>query len=288
MTSNATLTRGTETVTFPIQEESGSTPISRGIGAPSHTLHPNGRVNPRSGARAMAASETITLATQLFADDGGYTTALDLADMIKAHSGGDNLLLNVPFQEYDSDLKVFPAAGSDEALSLEYPAGSRKIVTSLKLTRVGVVLGTSSDFRVDTPRDGGSGSIELYGDNNTVDFKDDNITVARSVGRPNSEISRDYNNYPRVTDQRKSSYDAFDLTLTHVQNAAQKTRDLRDMILERRGYKTMTLDFNGTYGMGQFNVMPSGGNALQTARIAGRKGDEHQRVPTLKLRVVSE
>lgn len=226
---------------------------------------------------------TYTISTRLY----DKANALALADLIKAHSGGQAATLDIPLDGYDSSVSVFPAAGTQQALSLEYAAGTKFVEVQLSLTRVGSVRGTSSALRADTPRKDGSGPIALAGDGISVEFPRD-ITVERALGRPHVDVSgRSDQDYPTVTDERKSSYDAFTLSLTSISDAAAKTASLRDMFLQKRGRDSLTLDFGGVHGMGRFNVVPDpGAQALRMVDISGRKHSEDMQVPQIQLRVV--
>lgn len=280
--TDATLSRGSRSVTFPIVDERGTPLISRSFGKPNHSTHSNGEPNPRSGLDARSGSESITIETRF--DDN--QTALKIADIIKAHSGNTNLTLDVPLPTFESAFNVFPAAGNETALSLEYPTGTKQINMRLTLSRVDTVQGTDANFRADTPRASGDGPVTIDGGTRTISFEGFGLGVERDVGRPNVDVSARYSDYPTVIDKRESSFDSFSLTLESVGNAAQRVTKLRNMFRVRRGRDTLTLDFNGHLGMGQFSVMPSGSNALRWVEVAGRKNDENMRVPEINLRVV--
>lgn len=281
MTTTATLSRGDESVSFPITNEAGAPLIARDFGKPNHNVEPTGTPNPRTGNDTQSGSETLTISTVLDSNE----TALNLADLIKAHSGGTPTTLSVPLGEFDNNIDVFPAAGQQQALSLEYEPGRQYISADLALTRVDSVQATDSEFRADTPRATGNGPVALVDGATVVEFSTD-LTVERTVGRPNVDVRRRYTNYPKVTDQRKSSYDVFDLSLTSLSNATSTVTTIRDMFRKRRGRDTLTLDFNGLYNMGSFNVMPDGSQALRHVRLGGRKGSDDMSVPALTLRVV--
>lgn len=281
MTVMATLERGSTTVSFPITDDAGTPLIARDIGKPKHDIIPTGEINPRSGQDRQSASETITIETRLYDTD----LAIRLADLVKAHSGDDETILNIPLPEFDDNINVFPAAGQEQALTLEYVPGTKRIDVDLSLSRINSVDATSSDFNVPTPRSTGSGPITLSDESRTVAFSS-GITVERNLGRPNVDVRSRLTDYPKVTDKRTSSYDAFSLTLKSVSSATSKVTDLRDMVRERRGRDTLTLSFAGQFGLGQFNVMPSGSAAVRWVQTAGRKNEEDMSVPQISLRVV--
>lgn len=283
--ATATLERGSRTVDIPLIEEAGAASPTRAVGLPSHEIHEDGRVNPRSGIHNHSVNEQIQFSTRLY--DGDIAIAHDVADMIKAHSGGQPITLNVPFQEFDNDMLVIPAAEQDTALEIEFPAGAQYCNLSLTLTRVGQLLGTDSSKTAPTPRAPGSGPITLSSTSQSVEFATGSVTVTREVGQPNLEASRrPAQQFPTATDKRGSASDIFEITLEHLTDPSGKISRVLDLVRTLRGRETLTLEFNGTYGMGGFNVMPSGSNAFRHVRVAGRKGSEHQRMPALKLRVV--
>jgi hypothetical protein len=206
---------------------------------------------------------------------------------MKAHSGGTATTLDIPLPHFEDSIEVFPAAGQEEALSLEYPSGAGYATVDLSLSRVAGVDGTSSGFRADTPRTDGDGPVVLSRDGTSFTFST-GATIERALGRPNVDVRARYTDYPKVTDQRTSSYDAFSITLASERNAAQRVRKLRDMFRQRTGLSTFTLSFNGVYGMGEFTVMPQGSAALRNVHTGGRDDNEDMSVPEIALRVVTD
>jgi hypothetical protein len=284
VTLQATLSRGSESVSVPILDESGTPLISRSFGKPNLNIRSTGAPNPRAGQDVRSGSETLTITTRLY----DYETALDLADLVKAHSGGESAVLDIPHPAFEDSIKVFPAAGQEEALTLEYEPGAGYVSVDLSLSRVTETFGVDSAFRADTPRATASGTptIFLSRGNDTLAF-DTGVTIKRSLGRPDVDVSaRTDTDYPVVIDKRSSSFDMFELTFESESNAAQRITTLRNLLRDRGGRTTFTLDFNGAYGMGAFTVMPSGSEALRNVIIGSRNNDEDMSVPQLQLRVV--
>jgi hypothetical protein len=128
-------------------------------------------------------------------------------------------------------------------------------------------------------------AISLSRGSDTLTFQT-GVTIERSLGRPNVDVSARYTDYPVVIEKRDSSFDMFELTFESEENAAQRITTLRNILRDRRGRTTFTLDFGGAYGMGAFSVMPSGSEALRNVIIGSRNNDEDMSVPQLQLRVV--
>lgn len=276
---DATLSRGGMSISLPVRDEAGTPLLARDFGKPNHGVESVNDPDPRPKQDAQSGNETITITTQIHT----YQTALELADLIKAHSGGEAITLDIPLGEYENSISTVPAVGQDEALTLAYPPGQGETINvDLSLSRVNQVFGTNSGFSADTPRASGSGPITLSSSSRSVVFERSQ-TVERSLGRPNSGTFARYSDYPKVQDERKSSYDAFDISLTSIADSVQKVTALRNMFRKRRGRDTLTLDFNGLYGMGAFSVVPRGSGALRHVRIAGQAED--QTVPQIQLRV---
>jgi len=183
--------------------------------------------------------------------------------------------------EYDT-VNVVPQAGQEQALSLEYlPGGMDQVLVNLGLTQVDRVLGNVKP-QANTPTASGSGPIQLIGLNNTIDLVQD-VEIVRSVGRPESDLGTGIDPLPYYTDRLRSAYDAFEISF-QSSDPSGTIKTIADEFQQQLGSKSMTLDFNGIYGMGQFSVVPAGSQALRTARTTGVEG--HGSIPTVNLRVV--
>jgi hypothetical protein len=286
----ATLTHNglNESLTFPVLSEGGSPLFSVDIGKPELNIYENGELQPRFlDTRSLIENYTIT--SQL-TGPSAYVDAIQLADIIKSRTGnGEELTLelsgtNIPTAYPTSPTTVAPAAEQERALELTYSPGRKNVVdVELQLTRVGNVNGTANQEAI-TPTTSGSGPATVSNGTTTVDIFED-IAVTRTVGRPGSSIRGTTNTYPNYTDQRKTAYDAFDIGFQLVENGPAKVVDLaRDILGAPLGRDSLTLDFQGLFGMGAFNVMPDGSQAFRYQRIAGQKDIES--APTLSLRRV--
>jgi hypothetical protein len=254
-------------------------------------------VDPRH-VDAWSGLEQYTLLGR-YTSDSAYSDVIDLMDLIKSHSGYENTLLNIDVPEYDTDMKVCPSAEQDQALVVVYnPGRKNNVEIDLGLTRVRETLGVDEngneqtevdlrEFDVEkTPTASGNGPITLSHPTKgtSVELTTD-ITVERTIGRPNSTIRRTSGSkYPNHYDKRKVAFDSFDLSFRFVKNTQSMIADIVDIISTQLRYRSLTLDFNGIYGLGAFNVVPDGSQALRHARHSGKEGVTIH--PTLTLRRV--
>ena len=276
-----------DSLTFPILTESGTPQFSIDIGKPELNIYEHGELQPRFND-TRSGLENYSITSQL-RGSSAYDNAILLADMIKSRQGdGEELELNVSGTNLDgyptSPVFVAPAAEQEEAISLTYAPGRTNVVdVEGSFTRVNQVRGTANQ-NASTPTASGSGPITLSNGTDTVELTED-IVVTRSVGRPNSPIRTSPRQHPNYTDQRKSAYDAFDIQFQMFRDGPNKALTLaRNLIQPQLGGSSLTLDFNGLFNLGSFNVVPSGSQAFRFQRIAGQKDVEN--APTLSLRRV--
>ena len=286
---DATLTHNgrNDSLTFPILTESGTPQFSIDIGKPELNIYEHGELQPRFND-TRSGLENYSITSQL-RGSSAYDDAILLADMIKSRQGnGEELELNISgtnLDGYPTDpVFVAPAAEQEEAISLTYAPGRTNVVdVEGSFTRVNQVRGTANQ-NATTPTTTGSGPITLSDGTDTVELTED-IVVTRSVGRPNSPIRSTPRTHPNYTDQRKSAYDAFDIQFQMFRDGPSKALTLaRNLIQPQLGSSSLTLDFNGLFNLGSFNVVPSGSQAFRFQRIAGQKDVEN--APTLSLRRV--
>ncbi|QLG62836.1 hypothetical protein [Halorarum salinum] len=280
----ATLERGDTSIALPLVEEGGGSPlVAVDIGKPELDVHSSGVLDPRTMDQ-WSGLEQYTLFVKFY-DSNAYDDAIVLADLLKSYSGGDPLLLNIPMSEFDSDIEVAPAAGQDEATSMTYPPGIRDYVEiDLSLTRVSNTFGEGTQD-ASTPTATGSGPIELADGSTTVELST-GVEVSRSVGRPNSSTRRSTKQLPTYRDKRKAAHDAFELSFEFVDGAVSDVTAIADLFRTKLGRDSLTLDFNGLYGLGSFAVVPDGSNALRHTRSSGEQGVTL--VPSVNLRRVHE
>lgn len=278
----ATLSRGSTSVEIPLIA-SGSTPlVSRDTGRPNLELQPNGELDPRHSDQ-FSGLETYTLLGR-FHGANAYADAVSLADLIKSNANGTPLRLDIGMPEYDSNMKVCPAAGQEEAVSFNYPAGKTNTVEiDVGLSRIAETFGGTPQ-PASTPTATGTGPVTISNGRSTIQLVQD-IQVSRGVGRPQSQIKKNTNKqYPNHYEKTKTAYDAFELSLQFNSNTVDKINTLADMFTRKLRRDSLTLDFQGQYGLGAFNVVPSGSGALRHVRQSGKK--DTMIVPTIKLRRV--
>jgi len=278
--ATATLSRDGTSVEIPLLADgSGSPLVIRGIGKPNIDIQSTGAVNPRS-ADFWSGLEQYTLSGRLF----DYSKVSTLLDLIKSGNNGNSTLLNVDMPDYDTDIKVAPAAGQDQAVTVVYPPGYEEYVeVDLSLTRISETI-NAIDQPATTPTASGSGPIQLSDGSTTVDLTAD-VEIQRSVGRPQSVVRRNPSGrYPRHIDKFKTAYDGFELSFEFVENTVSKTNDVVELFAQQLGRNTLTLDFNGEFGLGSFAVVPDGSEAVRHNRQSGYKSSGV--IPQVSLRRV--
>jgi hypothetical protein len=277
-----------ESVTFDILTESGEPQFSVDYGKPELNIYEHGELQPRFND-TRSGLENYTLVAQLVGSSA-YADAIKLADLIKSRTGpGEELTIQVSGNGLTSaypidETIVAPAAEQERALELTYAPGRVNVVdVQLSLTRVNAVRGGANQD-ASTPTDTGSGPLKLTDGANPVTMSED-IAITRTVGRPNSTIRSSPRFDPNYIDHRKTAFDGFDIAFQLLENGPNKAETIaRSLIKPPLGRDSLTLDFQGLFNMGQFNVIPDGSQAFRVQRIAGRKNVEN--APTLNLRRV--
>jgi len=283
---NIALSRGSFSVELPIRGETGSPVVTTDVGAPNIDVSASGTLDPVAiDQRSRVLTDGFRGVFQGATPSDDYDNAIELADMIKSNGNGDAIDATIPLPEYDSGVLRVPAAGQEQALQLVYNPGQRGFVeVDLGLTRVQRING-GAEQEYNTPTATGTGPIQISDGLNTVDLTTD-VQVTRNVGRPNSEIKpTSTDRLPYYVEHQKSAYDAFELALKFTSGVDTDLVALRDIFQQRLGSNSLTLDFNGLYNMGQFNVMPDGSQALRYVRQSGEQGTST--IPTINLRVVT-
>ena len=280
----ATLSRGSTTIELPLLDEGAGAPlIGTDIGKPeAGPQSRSGALDPRWSDN-WSQLETYTLAVR-FTDRDAYDVSLDLADLIKSHAGDDDLVLDIPLPEFDSNMIVAPAPEQDTAVSFAYDPGQTDWVdVEISLARVEQTLGSGSRS-AQTPRATGDGPITLSDGTTTIEFVN-GVTVERSVGRPNSVVRRSTGLRPNYITHDKVAFDEFELSAEFLGVGGPSTSNLlMDMVGQPLGRSALTLDFNGLYGIGAMDVVPRGSNALRTVRPSGERHTIV--VPSISLRRV--
>jgi len=281
----ATLSRGSTSVTLPLVDDATGQPVAiRGHGKPNLNIKETGGIDPRFQDN-WSGLESHTLVGR-FVGTSAYQDAITLADMVKGYSHGTPLYLNIDSPEYETNIMVAPAGGQQTAMTLSYEPGSKNVViVDLRLTRVSVNKAEQIPTypNTNTPTESGSGPLRL---SNGVDIVElvKNITVDRSLGRPNSVIRRNSTERdPDYVDKAKSTFDEFELSVQFTDLPAAKIDNLVDLVRPRLT-SPISLDFNGLYGMGSMDVVPNGSEAIRFTRNAGQNGISI--IPKITLRRV--
>jgi len=278
----ATLSRNGTSVDLPLVEDSSGAPVAiRGVGKPNLEIRDTGSVNPRFSDQ-WSGLDQYTLVGRFYGQDA-HSDALTLADLAKTNDPDNPLLLNIDSPEFDSDITVVPGAGQQGAVTLAYEPGVKNVVIAdVSLTRVSDIQG-SIQQQATTPTASGSGPIQISRGSTTVDLELD-VTVDRSIGRPNDTTKRNVDADPYYIAKAKSAYDEFELSVTYTQDTISTINDLVDIFRPQLGRDSLTLDFNGLYGMGAMNVAPVGSEAIRFVRNSGTSGVSI--VPKITLRRV--
>jgi hypothetical protein len=283
--ASVTLSRASTSIDIPLIEEGGTALFSTDFGKPFATVRDSGgSVDPRVQDN-WSAQINHTLAGR-FTSGSAYQDAIALADLVKADNNGNDLeLSSIPFSEYPDPMLVAPQAGNEQALTITYPPGySEYVELQLGLTEISTSLG-SPDRDTATPTASGTGPIELSAGGNTVPITA-GVQVERSIGRPNDSATRSQDDLGRYIYKHKVAHDSFSLSFELTENTIANLQVIADDIFKQQlGRDGMTLNFNGVYGLGEFDVLPTGSAPVRYQRLAGRTGQVS--LPTLNFRVIT-
>jgi hypothetical protein len=280
---SVTISRGSTSIDIPLLESSGTPLFSTDFGKPFANIHENsGSVNPRVQDR-WSAQINHTIVGRFIQD--ADQKAIELADLIKGDPNGNTLELSTPFSDYPEPMKVAPQAGNAGALSIEYPKGFTDYATiQLQLTQISTSINDPSRA-VNTPTASGTGPIELIANGNTVTL-DTDVTVSRSVGRPNDSMTKSLNDLGRYIYKNKIAADRFSLSFQIAENIQSKLNTItNDIFRTPLGREGILLNFNGIFGLGEFRCFPEGSAPVRYQRRAGH-GEGQINLPTIDLRVI--
>jgi len=279
----ATLSRGSTSVDIPIVEEENTPLITISNGKPELQIRKTQEALDPLFQDRYSQLQQFDIQGRFFGQ-GAFADAITLTDMIKTGDPDTALTLDAPLPEIPTDVMVAPSVGSDQALDVAYNPGRRNWVElDLGLTRISKLQG-SIDQQAQTPTASGSGPITLSDGTATVEI-DTGVQVNRSVGRPNSNASRTPNaRFPRYVEKPKTASDSLSLSFRDISTDVTDTQALINMISQQLGTTPLTLDFNGLFNFGSFEVVPDGSAAFRTQRLSGFADTSN--VPALDLRVV--
>ncbi|MDX1746343.1 MAG: hypothetical protein R3324_10430, partial [Halobacteriales archaeon] len=243
-------------MTFEIYERAGALHVARDVGKPEGSLYRTGGDAPRFTDN-RAGLELFTVVGQL-TGSGAYADARTLAeDIVRPHSGGTNATLDL------SDvvgLGIYDVAFIGEApVRLGYERGQGEWVSvQLTAARVDNTIGGSTLGDAGSAGSG-SGPVTLARGSGSALTLADNLEMERAVGRPATQLRYDADSLPYAVDRLRAYSDVFTLSGLWRTSAGATQATLVDAILKPRlGYGTLTLDFNGMYGLGSYSVAPVG------------------------------
>lgn len=264
---SVTLSRGTTSIDIPLVEESGEQLLSTSFGKPEVNVRESGgTILPRVQDQ-WSALENYALVGKLF----GYQKAHNLADLIQSASGTP-LELSIPNPAYPDTVTVAPGAGQEGALGLSFPAGRKNLVdVDLSLTRVGDVF-AANEQQATTPTATGTGPVEVTASGTTVTLPSADLSLERSVGRPNDVVRRQpQTSDPRYEVKAKVTNDVFTFAFETLENIPSTLNALTDNIFRTRlGRQGVTINFNGLLGLGSIEAIPVGSAPFRQVHQAGR------------------
>lgn len=279
--TTVTVSRGSRSVTFEVYERAGSMLVSRDVGKPEGKLYRTGSKAP-TFADHRAPIEAYQVVGQLVGP-GAYEDARVLAeDIVRPASGGKTATL---------DLSNVSGLGAetvgfigDRAVAFGYPPNQGEWV-SIQLGAVVVdnTIGGESVGPAGTPGTG-SGPVTISRGGTSLELVK-NLDVERRVGRPENTTRHDADDDPYLVDRPRAFSDIFEVSALWNTNAAANQNTLVEQIIKPPlGYGTLTLDFNGTYGLGSYTVAPVDTRSARVSWSAGESG--MVRIESLKLMVV--
>lgn len=284
-TELATLSQNGTSVELPLLAEGAGILVASDLGKPDLVIHDQGGTAfPRVQDQWSAFQQFNVIG--FFKGPSAYSDAIALSELVQSDGGGNSMTLDIPgIPELDSNINVAPSAEQARALNLSYPNGYRQRVDfDLGLTRVGDTLG-GYDRTISTPTATGTGPVTISAGGTSVELVND-ISVDRYVGRPNDVVRKvPTDAFPNYIPKRKVTNDEFEISLAFSTDAVAKTRELASLFSQRLGRDGLTLDFQGLFGMGSFNVIPTGTSGLRNVRESGKK--DVSIVPQINLRRIT-
>lgn len=282
--AQATLSRGSTSVTFDILGSGGDLLVARDVGKPTAEQSDVGREDPLI-RDDLNAGDTFTVLGML-QGSGAYADAKTLAeDLVKPRATtGTPLQLDLSDLPNKGTYDVAPA--SNAAATLTYAPGRVQMVgVQLQVSAVSTTNGGSLQTQANGTPDAGSGvKIERSGTSVTIT---DGLEVVRKVGRPNAKLQPTTGDLPILMDEAAPAEDVFEVSgRLGGANAESNANTLEETIVRARlGDDTLTLHFLGNeFGLDAYTVHPTGSQAVRTSFSAGQTGEVG--VPKLTLRVV--
>lgn len=281
---DAVLSRDGTSVTIPILAGGGSLAIARDTGKPTASLPAVGRENPRSQDFQNAGESFVVQG--LLSGANAYSGAKTLAEDLIKPRATTNTPLQLDLSALPSHTTYDVAPVTDSALTLTYAPGSKQLVAvQLAVSVVRRTIGGSQTSGSTGTPDAGTGiKLERPGTSESVTLTDD-LTVTRTVGRPNGKLQPSPSARPIYIDQNKPAVDEWEISASNVPEA-DGVALAEDLVRDRLGQESLELHFLGNLlGLDQYDVFPAGSQAVRYTFQAGATGFVN--VPTLKLRTVN-
>lgn len=281
--ADAIISRGNTSVTIPLLEEPQTLTVGRDIGKPNLKTFAVGREDPVI-MDSLSATDNWTI-TGLLSGANAYSDAKTLAEDIIKPRFSSALELDLSSLPSKSKYDVVPATGS--ALALSYRPGERNLVgVQLSLAGVDEAIGGPQQSQTYPSPDNGQGvKIDLSGTSVTLTS---DLTVKRTVGRPDVKLQPNPSSLPIGVDRNKPATDTFEISGRLTGNSAESNAQTleEDILRKDLGSGGLTLHFqSGLFGLDAYPVAPTGSQAGRTTFSTAQTGEVN--VPKLNLRVIS-
>jgi hypothetical protein len=280
----ASLSRGSTSVTFQVEQEPGGQTVIQTTGKPQQEILETSSRDPRVSDQ-FAAVKSLTVNGYIDGSNAYEDARVMAEDLVKPHSNGAPLQLDVSNLDGFSTYDVAPDNAS--ALKLTYNPGERRFVrVAMSVTQVDETIGgAASDDQTGsgtTPNDGGGVTITNPGTNTSVTINED-LTVTRTVGRPNTTIRPDPTGVTYV-DKNRAAEDVFEIEGQLVSGTARSdSQTLINILSASRGRQGLDLTFdNHLYGLGSYDVSAVGGESGRRIVSASEPGMASVRNITLR------
>lgn len=269
-------------IQLEVYERRGNLMVAKDVGKPKARTYRVGTVDPKVSDQ-RAGLEAFTVTGQLVGDNA-YDNARRLAeDIVKAPAGNDNTVLNLSAIDglswYDV---VFPGSG---ALRLHYPGHPNWVSVQFTAHKAEYVNGGGTVPDTSSSATTGSKNVTISRGATSLELKY-NLQVERKVGRPSLQM-RYGSGEAYAVDMMRAATDIFSISGTFVTDTGTTQATLMDDILKPKlGYGNLTLDFDGLYTLGEYDVVPNGSQAARVTWSAGERDMVH--LDKLELMVVDQ
>lgn len=263
-----TVTKGGNSVTFEIYEEPAGMLFARDIGKPEARIYRVGREAPRTTDH-RAPMESYLVVGQIVGSDAHDDARVLAEDIVGSHSGGNAATLDLSnVSGLESETVTF---FGEQALQLHYPPAQPDWVSlQMQASIVRDVIGGGSVPSASSSTSG-SGPVTLTRGGDSITIVN-NLDIERRVGLPSTTSRHDSGSDPYAVEPNRAPMRTWEITGMWNTNAATNQNTLVETILKPQlGYGSLTLDFNGIYGLGSYEVASP---FAQSARVSWSAGEE--------------